>query len=251
MDEMLSSLPWIITAVALGVMISFADKLLPQIYLAKLGTVPYLSANWITSWSIFIWYAGFVIYALGFVMPALVIMVVAGAFDKLDGHVARAKESCGFPRSIESVKLGAWWDPLADKIRQLPLIGFMMCAGLFTPYVVIPVIAVDIMGTFVRRPFTDERLTKRFKFFAYIKDHLRQTKASRVGKAKSFFQVMALVVAMPYHQDWLSPGVLPDIVLGIALPLGILSVITRINIHRDVDKVVDDVHSVFVAEEQS
>lgn len=250
MDALFGSPFWLIAAVFLGVSISYSHKCLPAVYLAKLGNLPCFSANWITSWSIVIWYPGLALYLAGYVQQGLLLMVIAGAFDKLDGHVARAKKVCGYQRSVSSVQIGKWWDPLADKIRQLPVIAYMMLAGVFSPYIAIPVILVDVLGTFVREPFTNAPFNK-FWIFQLIKNNLRQTEASRVGKAKSLFQILALIAAMPYHQNWLSPGVLPDIVLGIALPLGILSVITRIKIHRDVDKVVDDVHSVFVAEEQS
>ncbi len=250
MEAISGSLHWLVAIVILGAGISFAHKWLPAIFLAKLGSLPFFSANWITSWSIVLWYPGFVLYLNGYFLQGLLLMVVAGAYDKLDGHVARAKKICGFPRSVASVQIGKWWDPLADKIRQLPVIAYMMAAGVFSPYIALPVILIDVAGTFVREPFTNAPFNK-YRVFQLIKNNLRQTEASRVGKAKSLFQILALIAAMPYHQGWLSPGVLPDIVLGIALPLGILSVITRIKIHRDVDKVVDDVHSVFVAEEQS
>jgi len=242
-------------AIVLGLVILVAGKTIPYKILAKISNWPLCSPNWITFWGVIVFYISVVFYILhwlsmGFVyafiyLPlAVLFFFVSEAMDWLDGRMAKAREKFAMPRSKISIDRGEWGDPAADKAKHLPAVAALVVVGVFTPYIAIPAILVDIIGTFVRKPFTQEPFTK-FNVFTWIKNNLRQSKASRVGKVKSFFWVVAIIVAVPYHLGWLEPGYFPNVILGIALPLGVLSVISRIKISREVDRAVDDVHAVF------
>jgi phosphatidylglycerophosphate synthase len=239
------ALPWEIlaaAALAVGLVIALFNRWMSWKVLAKVSTWPLCSPNWITFWSVIVFYIGFGFYLAGYLFMGFVIMVIGGAMDLLDGQMAKAMIKFGIPRSLLSIERGEWGDPFADKLRQLNVIAFMIIVGVFNPVLAVAVIAVDVFGTFVRKPFT------KYKAFLPVKKHLRQSKASSIGKAKTLFQVFALIAAVPYHQKWVSPGYIPDVILGIALVLGVFSVISRIKISREVDQAVDEVHAVFDAE---
>ncbi|MDF1496513.1 MAG: CDP-alcohol phosphatidyltransferase family protein [Patescibacteria group bacterium] len=240
-------------ALILGLVLLISAKILPLRLLARVSTLPCCSPNWITSWGVVIFYisvAFYVMYVLvvGFIsinLPfAILFFFISEAMDWLDGRMAKAMKKFAIPRTEISVDRGEWGDPAADKAKHLPAVAAMMLVGVFTPYIAIPAILVDVIGTFVRKPFTQEPFAK-IGLFMWIKDNLRQSKASKVGKVKSFFWVVAIIVAVPYQLGWLAPGYLPDVILGIALPLGVLSVISRVKISREVDRAVDEVQAVF------
>jgi len=240
-------------AIVVGLVILVAGKTVPHKILAKVSTWPYCSPNWITFWGVIIFYISLGFYLLNYYavmyftecLPlATLLYFISESMDFLDGRMSKSMQIHGIPRTEISIERGTWGDPLADKIRHLPAIACLMFASVFSLYIAVPVILVDVVGTFVRKPFTKKPFT-RYKVFQFIKEHLRQSKASNVGKIKSLFHGIAIAVAVFYHQAWIEPGSIPNILLGVALVFGVLSVISRARISREVDQVIDDVHAVF------
>lgn len=236
------ALPWEIKAaigLAGGLLLASALLMIPKRFLARISRVPFCSPNWITSWSVVVYVIGIPIFIWLDFYIGLWLLVIGGVLDVLDGKQAVAMKEHGVPRSLESQEIGEWWDPLADKLRQLSVIFIMALYGVFNPILVALVIGVDVFGTLVRKPFI-----KR-KPFSRMQKHMRQSKASAVGKIKSLVQVFCIIVAAPYQQGWVESGILPDVLLMLALILGVLSVISRVKISREVDQVVDEAHSFF------
>jgi phosphatidylglycerophosphate synthase len=236
------ALPWEIKAaigLAGGLLLASALLMIPKRFLARISRVPCCSPNWITSWSVIVYVIGIPIYIWVDFYIGLWLLVIGGVLDVLDGKQAVAMKEHGVPRSLESQEIGEWWDPLADKLRQLSVIFLMMLYGVFNPVLVALVIGVDVFGTLVRRPFIIR------KPFSLMRKHIRQSKASAVGKIKSLVQVFCIIAAAPYQQGWVKTGILPDAMLSLAFVLGVLSVISRVKISREVDQVVDEAHAFF------
>jgi len=239
--------------IILGLVILVAAKTIPLKFLATVSTWPGCSPDWMTLWGVVIFYLAIVssILRFSYFLPVAAFLFLASeAMDWLDGRIARAMMVYGVHRTDASVKRGAWVDPLADKARHLPAIACLMMVMLFSPYIAIPVILIDIAGTFVRAPFTEKPFTK-YGAFRFIKSHLRQTQASLVGKIKSLLQAVAVAIGALYHYLQIEADIVPNLLLGIALTFGVLSVLSRIKISRDVDKAVDEVYGVFVTEKPS
>jgi phosphatidylglycerophosphate synthase len=236
------ALPWEMKAaigLAGGVIIGILMLMIPKRFLARISCLPCCSPNWLTSWSVVVYAIGLPIYIWVDFYIGLWLLVIGGVLDVLDGKQAVAMKEYNVSRSLASQEIGEWWDPLADKLRQLSVIFFMMLYGVFNPILVALVIGVDVFGTLVRRPF----ITR--KPFSLMRNYMRQSKASAVGKIKSLVQVFCIIVAAPYQQGWVEIGVLPDAMLSLAFVLGVLSVISRVKISREVDQVVDEAHAFF------
>lgn len=236
------ALPWEIKAaigLGVGILIAIVMLFVPKRFLAKISTWPLCSPNWLTSWSVIIYAICLPVYLWGDVYIGFWLLVAGGVLDVLDGKQATAMKQYGVARSQESLERGEWWDPLADKLRQLSVIFIMTLYGVFNPVLVALVIGVDVFGTLVRKPFINREP------FSGMRKHMRQSKASAVGKIKSLMQVFCIIAAVPYQQGWIEPGILPDVMLALAFVLGVLSVISRVKISREVDHVVDEAHAFF------
>ena len=94
--------------------------------------------------------------------------------------------------------LGEWLDPLVDKICFLPVFVFLACAGFLHWPAALAMVAIDLFGTVLRRPFDTTRL------FGRLQKYVRQAKASSFGKSKVGFQIATLLAVMPATANWLS-----------------------------------------------
>ena len=80
----------------------------------------------------------FVIYLLGDeFLPALVLFIIAGLSDAADGFIARVFD--------QKSKLGAFLDPLADKILLVSAFLVLAAKGLIRPWLTVIVISRDIL----------------------------------------------------------------------------------------------------------
>ncbi len=236
------ALPWELKAtvgLSGGILIAIAMLFIPKRFLAKISVWPLCSPNWLTVWSVIIYVICLPIYLWCDIYIGFWLLVIGGVLDVLDGKQATAMKQYGIARSQESLERGEWLDPLADKLRQLSVIVVMTLYGVFNPVLVLLTIAVDIFGTLVRKPFINREP------FSIMQKYIRQSKASAVGKIKSLMQVFCIIVAVPYQQDWIGLGILPDIMLSLTFVFGILSVISRIKISREIDHIVDEAHAFF------
>ncbi len=133
-------------------------------------------ANWITSLRIILApvCVGFLIWDIpGRDLLALVIFVIAGLTDGLDGYAARVRK--------ETTSFGKSFDPLADKV--LIIVTLVVLAGLKR----VPWLAVGII-------ISREVLITALRSVAGKKG--LSISASLWGKLKTFFQILAVGVIM-------------------------------------------------------
>jgi phosphatidylglycerophosphate synthase len=234
-----------------------ADKLI------KVGCMKYGSPNWITIWRFplfvigLIFYFGFKLYLLG-----TQVIILAIVMDRLDGKVAElldkfVKHEIAYPKRGE--KEGRWpyayrkfqvalyhpgrteegevLDAFIDKCKVLPTLLIFAFMGLLSLPLTLLAIAFDIIGTFIRPPF---RLGQRF---------VRTGKATAVGKVKFFLHCMLMFGCMVEYQQmikvpalWLSHL---NVILTTASLFGFMSVVSRLDLGRGVNRVVDWLTSKF------
>ncbi len=106
---------------------------------------------------------------------ALLIFVVAGATDAVDGRLAR--------RLNQSTRLGQYLDPIADKIMLSTLFLTTTYIGLVPRYVTILVFARDL-GIL---------LIATLLFFTHT---MRDFKPSAIGKVNTLVQIFTMLVVM-------------------------------------------------------
>ncbi len=189
------------------------------------------------------------------------LVVLSCALDRLDGKMAMAFVEFGIFRSLASKKLGELLDPLIDKATLLPLIAIFAYQDIIIYWIAIAIIFVDVLGTLLRKAVIlwfkksiEPRIGKFLdtRVFKIVKNNrralgkrMRLSKSSAAGKIKALLQSLALVACMPYEMNWLKNPTVPNIMFDLALFFGVLSVVSRVKIHEDVDKVVDSANSVF------
>ena len=106
---------------------------------------------------------------------ALIIFVVAGATDAVDGRLAR--------RLNQSTRLGQYLDPIADKLMLSTLFLTTTYIGLVPRYVTILVFARDV-GIL---------LIATLLFFTHT---MRDFKPSAIGKMNTLVQIFTMFVVM-------------------------------------------------------
>jgi cardiolipin synthase len=106
---------------------------------------------------------------------ALLIFVVAGATDAVDGRLAR--------RLNQSTRLGQYLDPIADKLMLSTLFLTTTYIGLVPRYVTILVFARDI-GIL---------LIATLLFFTHT---MRDFRPSAIGKANTLVQIFTMLLVM-------------------------------------------------------
>ena len=220
--------------------------LLSKAQLAWIGLQPLLSPNWISFWRLPIFYLGVLFYLVEkqFLLGYLIV-VLACMMDNLDGRVARAIQSYEkynpqyTKRDKISVWIGAWIDPLIDKITILPIILFFSSQKFIHPYIALGIIVIDILGTLIREPFIgkfkfitfqNKKLSKIQTKFHQLTDNIsKKSNASIAGKIKTFSQEIGLIFCSFYYQKWLDSNLIINLIFTLSLILGISSVISRLN----------------------
>jgi len=92
------------------------------------------------------------------------------------------------------------------------------------------VIMVDVFGTFMREPF--------------LKD-LGDSGANWIGKIKALFQALGLLTCVPNELGWYPETYPVDIIFGLALVLGVLSVYLRLSQGSALGKVLSRANGLF------
>jgi phosphatidylglycerophosphate synthase len=201
--------------------------------LVRVGRLPLCSPNWVTSWSLVLFWIGVVTYLSGSLLCGFLFLAIGSVLDHVDGKMAAALEKAGVPRSARDAHIGAWLDPLVDKLRLLPFIGILSLRGTIEPWIACAVISVDIVGTLMREPFN------------FGNGRMRTSRATGIGKLKSIVQMLGCLVGMSYELGWAMMKNAPDIILAFALVLGILSILSRMRINATVDALVDNFGTFF------
>ncbi|MCD6022677.1 MAG: CDP-diacylglycerol/glycerol-3-phosphate3-phosphatidyl transferase [Actinomycetia bacterium] len=125
---------------------------------------------------------------------AVVVFVVGALSDLVDGYLARRHEM--------TTAVGAWLDPLSDKL-----------------YVIVPAVALTIGGEFPW--WATAVIVFREVAVSFLRWRLDRggvsMPASRAGKAKTFSQILAVGLAIAPLSTDLDPLVLAVIVLAVVL----------------------------------
>ncbi len=230
MDNLLrSDLNWALKTCLIltpGLMMAVLVLSTPKSFLvrmAKAGITP----NWITIVRVPIFWLGFAIYLRLSLFGGFMLMAFAGLLDVMDGEQAKAMERAGMHRSQEEKERGKWGDPLADKLTVLPSAIYFVALGLLNPWIIGVAVAIDLVGTMMRKPIGwGERYT-------------RQTAATAIGKIKTLVMCLGLIACMPYQLAWVKQGNVATWFFVVALPFSIASVISRIRINDAVDQTID------------
>jgi CDP-diacylglycerol--glycerol-3-phosphate 3-phosphatidyltransferase len=108
---------------------------------------------------------------------ALVVFILVAATDKLDGYVARSRNSV--------TKLGEWLDPLADKVL---VGGTLVALSIFNPWYWMPSAIILIREI-------DVSMMRR-----YAEDHNQSIPVTDIAKVKTFVQCTVIAVMfLPVH----------------------------------------------------
>jgi cardiolipin synthase len=107
---------------------------------------------------------------------ALVVFVLAGVTDSIDGAVARLTNS--------HTALGAYIDPLADKLLLVSSFLILAFLGFIPRWLAILVISRDVIILF------------GFAVLYFITGHSIAVRPTLVGKASTFFQLLTVTLAL-------------------------------------------------------
>jgi cardiolipin synthase len=127
----------------------------------------------------------------GYYGAALVVFVVAGVTDALDGMIARLTKS--------QTELGAFLDPMADKLLILSAFVTLVLLGKLPVWLSIIVVSRDVilvLGSII----------------LYVTGHNLKVSPSIVGKATTLLQLMVValtLVLINYNAQGIERGFLP------------------------------------------
>lgn len=218
MDEFLkfNPMPWpwkatiaLLPALLIGVGILYT----PRSWLKRFAGLPFDAPTLLTLAHVPLFALGVYLHLTSAFYVGLLLVVVAEILDIMDGKLAKFMIVWQIPRSMFWVKLGKILDPFCDKITLLPAIGLCMYLGYINPWLGWLVIIVDVFGTFMREPFLK---------------CLDDSGANWIGKIKTLFQALGLLVCTPNELGWYRETYPINIVYGVALVLGVLSVYLRL-----------------------
>jgi len=240
MDRLLNSeLPWQLKTLILlvpALALALPLLLIPKKRLARFGGKRWGSPNWITLASILIFWPGVDVFFHHSVFWGAQALVVASILDILDGRKSVGMEEEGIVRSALDRWFGAWFDPLADKFRVLPLLTIFMHLGAVSPWIVYPTIAIELTGTLLREPFSTFLAAYRDPAPVDFRNRLKaeiersagvKSRANTIGKVKAAIQHFGFIPCALYWLDFQRAWHLPDWFFGLALPLCLLSVFSR------------------------
>ncbi len=118
---------------------------------------------------------------------ALLVFVVAGATDSLDGAIARMTNT--------RTALGAYIDPLADKLLLVSAFVILTFLGFVPHWLAILVISRDVI------------ILVGFAVLYFITGHSITIRPTFVGKVSTFFQLLTvtLTLAVLHNPSWYFP----------------------------------------------
>jgi phosphatidylglycerophosphate synthase len=239
-------LPWQLNAaiwIALGLIEVVLILTIPKRVLARVSQWPFLSPNWITFWRFPIFWFGTYIHFRVDPFGGYQIVVAACALDRVDGKMAVAMREHGIPRSLRDLKRGEWLDPFVDKVTLLPLMILLASKGAINLWLATTIAVADGIGTLLREPFRlGARLSKRLVSHIKLK---KSTRASAAGKIKALLQAFSLVTCVPFELGWVRLVTVPNVLAGLALFFGLVSLLSRFSLGGGVDVTSESVDSLF------
>ncbi len=119
--------------------------------------------------------------------------------------------------------LGKVLDPFADKLKSTAMLAYFgWWTDVLNPWLVALMIAPEVFGTLMRRPFT------------FLRDWIYDSKASIVGKLKALTQWVVIALCLPFHMGYCAAGgwcelfmIVPNAILALSVLFAVLSVLSR------------------------
>jgi phosphatidylglycerophosphate synthase len=231
------SLPGEITMalyLAIGLVVVLPFLVIPRKVLARMGTLPLLSPNWLSIWRLPITWIGYGLYFKVSPLAGFCVVVFSFIMDRLDGKVAAALDELNDPRYPGKTETGKWLDPLIDKLTVPPLFVIFWYLDILNGPLTCFMLAGEIAGTLIRPPFN------------LFRNHTRTSAASGIGKIKIVLQYACLLLCLPLHMRWMAYSAWwPNVVLGLCGIAGVLSVASRLKLGKHAEKAVDNVTANF------
>ncbi len=223
-----------------GLAIGLPLLAIPKKVLGRIGKLPYLSPNWISFWRLPLCWIGFGLYFSSHPFPGFCLVVFSLVLDRLDGKVAVALDELNDPLHPGKTEMGKWFDPLIDKLTvPVPFVIFSY-KGLLIWWIVAIIIASEVIGTLIRKPIID------WKAFSWLTSYVRKQEASGIGKTKILMQFSCLLICLPLERGWLTFSTnIANVALGLTSAVGILSVLSRLQLHKKLNAAVDEVSDGF------
>ncbi len=213
----------------------------PKRVLRKVAMSLGLSPNMVTVIRIPLHYVGMGLARLGLLHWASLLLSLSWMLDNTDGKLSRAnggtiKTDFDDDPSWQTFKsefghhgktsIGAWMDPLADKLQSLPTLGrlaFWEKALDWRLYLVM--LVADVIGTGMRPPFLNDGALERAEL-----TWLKKVAATWLGKTKATFQFLTIGAWVFQYLGILNPEVgLPGFFLAFATIFAWLSVFSKLN----------------------
>lgn len=201
-------------------------RLLGEIHFIKLDGWRPLSPNWLTLWGLLVTLVGFGIYLADHSITGFAIIVAGAVMDRLDGKMAEALgkklemklplwNQMNFPGKTN---LGEVLDPLADKLRFLPIVTYAaLRTDLIDLRLIIAMWVLEVLSTCMRPPFR------------FLDRWVSGRGATGFGKLKVATQWLTLILWAPFHQGWLQEnGLAVNVTMGAAVLFGAISVLSRL-----------------------
>lgn len=210
-----------------------------------------LSPNWITVWGLLLTLFGFWVYLNVHPFIGFDIVVAGAMLDRIDGKMATAIgktlelrlplwNQMNFPGKTS---LGEILDPLADKLRFLPMLTYAACqTNLVLPALAIAMWGLEIFSTCMRPPFH------------FLDPWVSGRGATGFGKLKVALQWITLILWAGFHQDWLPEGQeVVNVAMSLAFVFGTMSISSRLKFvrqNRRVAKVIREADQEFKHDER-
>lgn len=223
--------PWkAVIALLPALLICVAILFTPRSWLKRFAELPFDAPTALTLAHVPLFALGVYLHLTTAFYAGILLVAVAEILDIMDGKLAKFMLLWKIPRSEFWAKLGKILDPFCDKITLLPAIGLYMYLGYINPWLGWLVIMVDVFGTFMREPFLK---------------CLDDSGANWIGKIKALFQAFGLLACMPNELGWYSETYSINLVYGLALILGVLSVYLRLAQDSSIGQVLSRANFLF------
>ena len=224
---------------AIGLGPALAVIFAPLEWFKYIVRIPTFTPNGTTMWGTQLFFLGVWIFFNVDLTIGYELIVFGSMLDIADGRAAKAMKVYCLPRSSYDIWVGMWLDPLMDKCKYLYLIWVFTVAGFVTPWLAWPIIGFDSVGTLMRPPF--DFWIKKKETAEGDDSPVRTTAATAAGKVKATLQAFGLVTCGPNHMGWVTSTLVPNIMFGLALFAGFVSVLSRLRtsptLHRIIDRI--------------
>lgn len=166
------------------------------------------------------------------------LILIGTLIDRLDGKHATALEEAikagekNLPKG--KTDLGAWLDPLVDKLAFIPLFLAFTLEGVLTVWMFVFMFCFEFMGVLIRPPFM------------LLNKYVRTSTATGIGKVKVLFMSLTILVSAPYSLKWVESNYwIPHLFFGFSTFFAGLSILSRFSFDRKLEEKIDFLTNLF------